>query len=110
MTHQTGLVVKDILAAVGDVLLRWGLLETVMFDVVGEAPSDGLIKGWLAVTRTRSEVLSGIRKASEVRHLLMLAQQMVKSRALSAVLQMEPVSISRCDSSTKRRRSWISFG
>jgi hypothetical protein len=61
---------RDLLAAVGEVMLRWGYLESAMLKSLGGSSRAPVVQRWLAATGSSAEVADQIRDAAAVRHLL----------------------------------------
>ena len=70
-TGQTNTIVaRDLLAAVGEVMLRWGYLESAMLKTLGGSSRTPIVQRWLAMAEPGAEVADEIKDAAAVRHLL----------------------------------------
>lgn len=64
------IVARDLLAAVGEVMLRWGYLESAMLKAVGGSSRTPIVQRWLAMAEPGAEIADEIKDAAAVRHLL----------------------------------------
>lgn len=66
------LIVKDLLAAVGDVMLRWGYLESAMLTVVsdGQTPRRPIVQVWQTLCSPDPDMVEEIGAVASVRHAL----------------------------------------
>ncbi|MCX7586228.1 hypothetical protein [Phenylobacterium sp. 58.2.17] len=64
------IVARDLLAAVGEVMLRWGYLESAMLKALDGSTRTPVVQRWLAVAEPDAELVDGIKDAAAIRHLL----------------------------------------
>ncbi|MBL8555830.1 MAG: hypothetical protein JNL41_16260 [Phenylobacterium sp.] len=64
------IVARDLLAAVGEVMLRWGYLETAMLKALGDPSRKRIVQRWQEMAKPDVEVVEAIDAATAVRHLL----------------------------------------
>jgi hypothetical protein len=65
------LAVKDLLAAVGEVMLRWGFLETAMLTRLGgESPARPIVQAWQSRCNPDHRMVEEIAAVASVRHAL----------------------------------------
>jgi hypothetical protein len=70
-TNQTSTIVaRDLLAAVGEVMLRWGYLESAMLKALGGSSGTPIVQRWLAMAEPDAGTADEINDAAAVRHLL----------------------------------------
>lgn len=69
--NQTNTIVaRDLLAAVGEVMLRWGFLESAMLNTLGGSSRTPIVQRWLTTVEPGAEIADEIKDAAAVRHLL----------------------------------------
>lgn len=61
---------RDLLAAVGEVMLRWGYLESAMLKALGGSSRPPIVQRWLATAGLGAEVVDEVKDAAGIRHLL----------------------------------------
>jgi hypothetical protein len=61
---------RDLLAAVGEVMLRWGYLESAMLKALGGSSRTPIVQRWLAMAEPGAGIADEINDAAAVRHLL----------------------------------------
>lgn len=67
----SNIIVRDLLAAVGDVMLRWGFLESAMSQTLNGSPrTPSIFQRWLASADTDDETIAEIKDVAAIRHLL----------------------------------------
>ena len=64
------IVARDLLAAVGEVMLRWGYLESAMLKTLGGSSRTPIVQRWLTTVEPGAEIADEIKDAAAVRHLL----------------------------------------
>lgn len=64
------IVARDLLAAVGEVMLRWGYLESAMLKALGGPSKAPVVQRWLAKAEPGTGIADAIKDAAAVRHLL----------------------------------------
>lgn len=70
-TSQTNpIIARDLLAAVGEVMLRWGYLESSMLKSLGGPSRSPVVQRWLVTGEPDAEIVAEIKDAAAVRHLL----------------------------------------
>ena len=70
-TGQTSTIIaRDLLAAVGEVMLRWGYLESAMLKALGGSSRTPIVQRWLATVEPGDGIVDEIKDAAAVRHLL----------------------------------------
>jgi hypothetical protein len=75
----------DILAVVGAIMLRWGLLETAMLERLGERrATPGLFARWRSACGPSAETVREIERLAAIRHLLAHGLCGVEGRAAGA--------------------------
>ena len=79
------LIVKDLLAAVGDVMLRWGYLESAMLTVVsdGQSPRRPIVQIWQSLRNPDPSMVEEIAAVASVRHALAHGLFKVEARPAS---------------------------
>lgn len=69
--NQTSIIVaRDLLAAVGEVMLRWGYLESAMLKALGGSSRAPIVQRWLAMAEPGAKIADEINDTAAVRHLL----------------------------------------
>ncbi|MGD9868295.1 MAG: hypothetical protein AB7U38_09900 [Hyphomicrobiales bacterium] len=70
-TDQISTVVaRDLLATVGEVMLRWGYLESAMLKALSGSSRTPIVQRWLAMAEPGAGIADEINDAAAVRHLL----------------------------------------
>ena len=69
-SQTSTIIARDLLAAVGEVMLRWGYLESAMLKTLGGSSRTPIVQRWLAMAEPGAEVADEIKDAAAVRHLL----------------------------------------
>ena len=69
-SQTNAIVARDLLAAVGEVMLRWGYLESAMLKAVGGSSRTPIVQRWLTTVEPGAEIADEIKDAAAVRHLL----------------------------------------
>ncbi|MDP3591094.1 hypothetical protein [Phenylobacterium sp.] len=64
------IVARDLLAAVGEVMLRWGYLESAMLKALGGSSRAPVVQRWLTMAEPGAGIADEIKDAAAVRHLL----------------------------------------
>jgi len=64
------IIARDLLAAVGEVMLRWGYLESAMLKALGGSSKTPVVQRWLAMAEPGAGIVDEIKDAAAVRHLL----------------------------------------
>ncbi len=70
VTQTSTIFAGDLLAAVGEVMLRWGYLESAMLRALGGSSRKPIVQRWLAMAEPGTGIADQIQDAAAVRHLL----------------------------------------
>lgn len=71
MDQPADIFARDLLAAVGEVLLYWGYLEGAMVETLGDRPAaPALVWKWQTACKPSDETIGEIREMAAVRNLL----------------------------------------
>lgn len=66
----TQLIARDMLAAVGEVMLTWGFLETSMLNALEGRGHQKIVASWLAAAKPSPDIAEAIKDAAGVRNHL----------------------------------------
>lgn len=69
-SRTSDIIARDLLAAVGEVMLYWGFLESAMLGGLAGSSRTPIVQRWLTTTEPSSEIVDEIKDAAAVRHLL----------------------------------------
>jgi hypothetical protein len=68
--RETSLVARDLLAAVGELMLTWGYLETAMIEALGRSARGPIVSRWLEAAGPKWPMAEVVRDAAAVRNHL----------------------------------------
>ena len=65
-SQTNAIVARDLLAAVGEVMLRWGYLESAMLKAVGGSSRTPIVQRWLAMAEPGAEIAEHGRRLAHI--------------------------------------------